>query len=158
MIYFQTHNHITDSGPTKFDKNDISKEKLLDFTLAEDCIICLEKSNEKLSVLVKDDNFDFEKTCECDCYVHETCLDEWLEKRDMCPICRDKWPLLLAHNIDVGNRASLFFAFDDERRTTIYMFCSRNVSRLFCAIYVFFILDFIYNLTIYIVLFLGHYK
>jgi len=156
MIYFQVHNHI-DSHENRLDKNDLNEERDIDFVLSEDCIICLEKSNEKLSTLVMRD-FDFEKTCQCDCYVHESCLIEWLDKSDMCPICREKWASLFVPTIDGNNTSSLFFALDDERRSNIFVIFSRNISKFFFAVYVFLVLDIIYNATIQLVLVLGNYE
>ena len=49
-----------------------------DELLLNECIICLEnyKKDDKISIL------------SCDHYYHTKCLNEWLKKKEECPLCR----------------------------------------------------------------------
>jgi len=59
--------------------NKIKKRKIKDDELlVSECIICLEnyKKDDKISIL------------SCDHYYHTKCLNEWLKKKEECPLCR----------------------------------------------------------------------
>lgn len=59
--------------------NKIKKIKIKDDELLlNECIICLEnyKKNDEISIL------------SCDHYYHTKCLNEWLKKKEECPLCR----------------------------------------------------------------------
>ena len=60
------------------DKN-IKKIKIKEYELLlSECVICLEnyKKEDKISIL------------SCDHYYHTKCLNEWLKKKQECPLCR----------------------------------------------------------------------
>jgi len=49
------------------------------------CIICYEKC-KKNSV-----NIDFIINCKCKMNYHKKCIEEWLNIKNKCPICRQIW-------------------------------------------------------------------
>lgn len=59
--------------------NKIKKSKIKDNELLlSECAICLDNYNigDKISIL------------SCDHYYHTECLNEWLKKKEECPLCR----------------------------------------------------------------------
>ena len=58
----------------KIKKRKIKEDELL----LSECVICLEnyKKEDKISIL------------SCDHYYHTKCLNEWLKKKQECPLCR----------------------------------------------------------------------
>lgn len=52
-----------------------------------ECIICLSNENEKGDLKIYDS-----PNCTCRVFLHQSCLDEWLNSRndltERCPICR----------------------------------------------------------------------
>jgi len=89
MMYFQIHNHLENMND--YYKSEINNE------INNDCIICLEKTTNKLckSSLTKVEEKLMKKICICECYVHENCLVLWLTKCEKCPICRNNFELVI---------------------------------------------------------------
>jgi hypothetical protein len=54
----------------------------------DECLVCLEYEiqNNMMPVSLKD--ILFIKKCNCDAWIHECCLNDWLKKNYKCPICR----------------------------------------------------------------------
>jgi len=52
-----------------------------------DCFICFENENKLLKL--KTQKY-YIKNCNCDSWVHESCLHEWFKNCKQCPICRKK--------------------------------------------------------------------
>jgi hypothetical protein len=54
------------------------------------CFICfqlqngIEKNSKKMNCIKK-----YNKTCECDAFIHVCCLDNWYSYHNDCPICRN---------------------------------------------------------------------
>jgi len=62
-----------------------------------ECLICLDKyygeNNSKtysLIQLIDHGHINLIKTCECNTYVHNDCLTQWLSKKMSCIICRKR--------------------------------------------------------------------
>jgi hypothetical protein len=54
-----------------------------------DCFICYEaKSEEGTETIKLKSHNDYLKNCLCDGWVHRNCLNNWYEKSNRCPICR----------------------------------------------------------------------
>ena len=73
--------------------NDNHFHEIVELNKTEECIICLEPiiCNENLHLLSSIINkHDFLiKYCNCDCNVHEECVNNWLSKNVICIICRE---------------------------------------------------------------------
>lgn len=52
---------------------------------SETCIVCLEYSDTTLSVLDH-----LKKNCQCNYSIHKDCIDTWVKKESVCPICKNK--------------------------------------------------------------------
>jgi hypothetical protein len=54
-----------------------------------ECCICFEisKQNEKIPSRLKNQDI-FLKTCNCDLWIHQNCLEMWYTRHETCPICR----------------------------------------------------------------------
>ena len=48
----------------------------------EQCMICLETTNTTIASLTT-----LVKSCECSYWIHERCINTWLIKEPVCPIC-----------------------------------------------------------------------
>jgi hypothetical protein len=77
--------------------SDIMKEKKPSIS-SEECIICLENYYEKtyeepkqLTYLIQINHKEIIKECDCDCAIHEKCLNKWLSNNDTCIICREEF-------------------------------------------------------------------
>lgn len=82
MAYFQIHNHL-EFDPIFFEENK-------DLMNNDTCIICLEETSKKLSTcsFLNSGNVSLNKICDCECALHQECLNHWLYKSESCPICR----------------------------------------------------------------------
>ena len=49
----------------------------------EQCIVCLDDSPINIKIIPH-----LIKLCECDYWVHEICINAWLIKEPVCPICK----------------------------------------------------------------------
>ncbi len=47
------------------------------------CIVCLEESAININTIP-----DLIKLCECQFWIHEICINSWLIKEPICPICK----------------------------------------------------------------------
>lgn len=62
----------------------------------KECFICFEiRDINDLKPIKLNQHKIYIRTCKCSSYVHEKCLNKWLEKDKSCPICRKK----VTHNI-----------------------------------------------------------
>jgi len=52
-----------------------------------ECLICFENKENDPLIKLKNQELFF-KTCLCDVYIHETCLETWHDANNNCPICR----------------------------------------------------------------------
>jgi hypothetical protein len=74
VLYVNCSRCHEDCSRNKKIKRKIKDDELL----LTECIICLEnyKKGDKISIL------------SCDHYYHTDCLNEWLNKKEECPLCR----------------------------------------------------------------------
>ena len=64
-----------------------------------ECLICLEVKNNKNEKPIKlNDLACCEKQCECDGWIHKTCLDSWFIIKFTCPICRNSIDSFIQHH------------------------------------------------------------
>ena len=55
-----------------------------------ECLICLEvKNNNNEKTMKLNDLACCEKQCDCNGWIHKTCLDSWFIIKFTCPICRN---------------------------------------------------------------------
>ncbi len=53
-----------------------------------ECIICLDDNADTDEIVNINLLKLFKKKCSCDCFVHSSCLQKWIESTPICPICR----------------------------------------------------------------------
>ena len=53
-----------------------------------ECIICLDDNADTDEIVNINLLNLFKKKCSCECFVHSTCLQKWIESTPICPICR----------------------------------------------------------------------
>jgi hypothetical protein len=76
-MYFPTSNHYSDDSQNCDNTTDENN----------DCLICLEINDKTDNICIKIQNEIYVKSCLCDGWVHEYCLDIWYVKNNKCPIC-----------------------------------------------------------------------
>jgi len=121
MMYFQTHNKL------EIDKSFYKSNKIK--IKDEICIICLEHSDHKLSEssFVNSENLKLDKSCSCECFIHQPCLDPWICKNGSCPICREKMVAVVFRNAfqDTNYFIVLYFrtfiARNNLRQVTLFI-------------------------------------
>jgi hypothetical protein len=71
--------------------NDSNNNNSINSNINEnECLICLEvKNNNNEKTIKLNDLACCEKYCECDGWIHKTCLDSWFIIKFTCPICRN---------------------------------------------------------------------
>ena len=59
----------------------------IDLPIINECVICLEyKNNEDLPIQLQ--TILYVKLCDCNIWIHVSCLDTWYELNKNCPICK----------------------------------------------------------------------
>lgn len=53
-----------------------------------ECLVCLEYEIDDGIKTITLKNYLLIKSCNCDAWIHESCLELWLKKNNKCPICR----------------------------------------------------------------------
>jgi hypothetical protein len=116
-MYFPTSDHYF-----HYDSQNTQTSQNCDNTTDEnnDCLICLEINDKSDNVCIKIQNQIYVKSCLCDGWVHEYCLDVWYIKNKKCPICLSnmhKKQLVVTnviiheqHSGSLCNRTNLFLA------------------------------------------------
>ena len=70
----------------------------------KECIICLEKTpiNEKDHITLINEMHFLIKKCDCLCYAHHKCLEQWIGTNAVCPICKGEisFPVMPMKNSD----------------------------------------------------------
>jgi len=117
-----------------YDLNDCNENNIKEEQ--PECFICFETriNNEELPIKFKKQTY-FYKFCECDCFVHINCIDNWYNFNNSCPICHNI--LIKIYNVEY-----------------IYYYCKNNIkiSSIFHIIYYFkyFLIQFfIFTITIF---------
>lgn len=108
-MYFATYNFYDD---IVFDKE-------------EQCLICLETSNNLNEINKMQLHTTFTTTCNCNCFFHNTCLFHWVNTRKSCPICHKNMQInIILHS---NNNNKLFIQLLNG-----YIF----ISKLFFCIFI----------------------
>jgi hypothetical protein len=55
----------------------------------EDCFICFQIINNKTTPFQLKSECYYQKKCSCNGWIHKSCLDQWYDKKPVCPICRN---------------------------------------------------------------------
>lgn len=55
---------------------------------AQPCFICYETLSDECPVLSLRHQPYYDKTCKCDGWIHQRCLEAWCKISSKCPICR----------------------------------------------------------------------
>ena len=94
---------------SKKNNNEESDNKQ-DNELDNECLICLDKyygenkfKTYSLIQLINHYHINLIKTCECNTYVHNDCLTEWLSRKMSCMICRKKINIIRIDNESIEN-------------------------------------------------------
>ena len=66
--------------------------------MTEQCVICLENMDDKQTLLL----------LECTHIYHKECIDDWLNKSQTCPMCRENIDKDIDKNIDKDNTVECF--------------------------------------------------
>lgn len=98
-----------------------------------DCFICFMPSNQHNQIKMLSEFSHIIQKCKCNAQIHLLCLNNWINQRQACPICRTKCIRLPDTNLQESNLQKY------------YIICIINI-------YLFIIL--IFNLYLYICLFL----
>jgi hypothetical protein len=78
-MYFPTSTHYLDDS---YEYNEDTEESQYN-----DCLICLEINDKSNNICIKLHNLYYIKSCSCDGWIHQYCLDFWYVKNKKCPIC-----------------------------------------------------------------------
>jgi len=81
--------------PSKINNDELNPLYNTPSSTNNECVICLEKNANSINLL----NSNFIKDCTCNFNIHDTCLNEWIQKKPSCPICNT----VLIQNTDVEN-------------------------------------------------------
>jgi len=95
----------------KKNNKELSNEKDNDENeLDNECLICLDKyyGDDKsktytLIELINHGHINLIKNCECNTYVHNDCLTEWLSKKMSCIICRRRINIIKIDDASIQN-------------------------------------------------------
>jgi hypothetical protein len=86
-----------------------------------ECVICLEKNANSINVL----NKNFIKDCNCNFNIHDTCLNQWIQKKPSCPICNT----VLIQNTDVENEIyTHYFYCQLSHKIIMLLYCVSIIS------------------------------
>ena len=126
-MYFATSDHYFHENHDCHNCDNTSLEN-------NDCLICLEINDKSDNICIKIQNHIYVKSCLCDGWVHEYCLDIWYIKNKKCPICLSSMhkKQMVATNIN-----------SPEEQMSNSRLCNRD--NLFLAIRVVFLVIFVYN-------------
>ena len=75
----------------------------------KECIICWLTSSEVTHVKCMKNHFFFVSSCNCNAYIHDTCLQKWINKQSSCPICRTKIFVNIIENKDYYIKIRAYF-------------------------------------------------
>ena len=85
------------SNATNKNSNNVSNNN--NYINENECLICLEVKNNKNEKPIKlNDLACCEKQCECNGWIHKTCLDSWFIIKFTCPICRNSIDSFIPHH------------------------------------------------------------
>ena len=86
----------------------------------EECFICWDyiKNNDELPIQLQNQTIYF-NTCECDGFIHKSCLEYWYANNNICPICRN---VMLINN----GFMSCYSAYKQKYIIKICFFLKRN--------------------------------
>jgi len=126
--------------------NIIHIDSLTDLTIADcECFICFRNviQNNEIPIKLKEQSY-YEKTCDCDGWVHSSCINLWYEQSKKCPICRK----------DIHKKSLIYFTiFNETSCLTIYMFIHRTsimlIKFLYFIFFFYFFIDFYIKFYIY---------
>lgn len=89
---------------------------------SEECIICLENSSILNEVHCLQLTNIIHITCQCNVFIHDKCLEKWVNKYNSCPICRTPYNIL---NISFSGPTENIFRFCNtllcEYKTIFYV-------------------------------------
>jgi len=113
-MFYSIHSHdmIETIEQNIYKDKKISIEKELNNKDDNDneCLICLDKYNGEnnsktysLIQLIDHGHINLIKTCECNTYVHNDCLTEWLSKKMSCIICRRRINIIKIDDASIQN-------------------------------------------------------
>uniref|UniRef100_A0A6C0HFT6 RING-type domain-containing protein n=1 Tax=viral metagenome TaxID=1070528 RepID=A0A6C0HFT6_9ZZZZ len=66
---------------------------------SQPCMVCLENTDSNMNTIAT--LTTIVKSCECSYWIHESCINAWLIKEPVCPIC--KTVMFYADNSNTSN-------------------------------------------------------
>jgi hypothetical protein len=82
-MLFRVCEHYNDNIIFKDKNNNKNNNKII-----RECFICFENDFEYGKIICLNNQKLYLSNCKCNGYIHENCLDVWIEKSNKCPICR----------------------------------------------------------------------
>jgi len=153
MMYFQTHNHL--DSDINFSESETNNLEIYKDMNNYECIICLEKNSKKFAIirltnaLIKNkEDENLEKICLCESFIHQYCLDKWVEKNESCPICREKFNII----IKPPENQTIYFLIQSYNPVNFCVKISKFLKNLFTGLYLFILLTFVYNVSNYVII------
>lgn len=74
-MFFSTTEHYNDNFVIDPNENDT-------------CFICLENENNYCNLIMLNRQQVYTCYCQCNGWIHHTCLNQWLDIKQTCPLCR----------------------------------------------------------------------
>jgi len=74
-MFFSTTEHYNDNFVVHPNKDDI-------------CFICLENENNYCHLIMLNHQQLYVCYCQCNGWIHHSCLNQWLDIKQTCPLCR----------------------------------------------------------------------
>ena len=95
-------------SPNSISPNSVSPNSIIsvrtDYSNMSECFICLENEINGLIPINIDDISEQSKNCACRGKIHVNCLNEWLRRQNVCPICRTPYNenlIIIKNNADI---------------------------------------------------------
>ena len=100
--------------PSKINNDELNPLYNTPSSTNNECVICLEKNANSINLL----NSNFIKDCTCNFNIHDTCLNEWIQKKPSCPICNT----VLIQNTDVENENNTHLDIQLHEKIKIFFY------------------------------------
>ena len=145
-MLFRVYDHYCDYNEKQLDLfvSHCQEEKIMNDPLStkepEDCFICYEYKSEKelLPIQLKHQTI-YDKICHCDGWIHNECLEKWVNMHNQCPICR----IIVIE--DAPNEEHII-AQNSNREPRFIIFCRRLGKAILITIKIYSALFFLFIL------------
>ena len=81
-----------------------------DYVNEKMCFICYEiTTDDEIQTITLNMQEDYIKFCECNGFVHNSCLKKWYDKSNKCPICRRDVYKIITIPMIIINKSKYFY-------------------------------------------------